>query len=83
MALEKESNIKIKRANSQYKTIENQKQAEDRLKEFKKIMTSLQDDSVITKNYKQRRQMYNEKVKKEREEQKREEEKKLEKLGII
>ena len=83
LALEKESNIKTKRANSQYKTIENQRQKEDRLKEFKKIMTSLQDNSVITKNYKQRRQMYNEKVKKEREEQKRKEEKELEKLGII
>ena len=83
MALEKGSSIKTKRANSQYKTIENQKQTEDRLKEFKKIMTSLQDDSVTTKNYKQRRQMYNEKVKKEREEQKREEEKKLEKFGIM
>ena len=53
------------------------------MKEFKKIMNSLQDDSIINKNYKQRRQMYNEKVKKDREEQKREEEKKLEKLGII
>ena len=83
LALEKESSMKTKRANSQYKTIENQKKTEDRMKEFKKIMTSLVDDSVTTKNYKQRRQMYNEKVKKEREEKKREEEKKLEKLGII
>ncbi len=83
LALEKESTIKTKRANSQYKTLENQKETENRMKEFKKIMNSLQDDSIINKNYKQRRQMYNEKVKKDREEQKREEEKKLEKLGII
>ena len=51
--------------------------------EFKKIMNLLQEDSVKTKTDKERRQMYNEKVKKEREEKKKEEEKKLEKLGII
>ena len=65
LALEMETNMKTKRANSQYKTIENQKEIENRMKEFKKIMTSLQEDSVTTKNDKQRRKMYNEKVKKE------------------
>ena len=83
LALEKELGIQSKRANSQYKSLEKQKEVENRMKEFKKIMTSLQEDSVTTKNDKQRRKMYNEKVKKEREEKKREEEKKLEKLGII
>ena len=83
LALEKELGIQSKRANSQYKSLEKQKEVENRMKEFKKIMNSLQDDSVSTKNEKQRRLLYNEKVKKEREEKKREEEKKLEKLGII
>ena len=83
LALEKELGIQSKRANSQYKSLEKQREVENRMKEFKKIMNSLQDDSVSTKNEKQRRLLYNEKVKKEREEKKREEEKKLEKLGII
>ena len=83
LALEKELGIQSKRANSQYKSLEKQKEVENRMKEFKKIMNSLQDDSVSTKNEKQRRLLYNEKVKKEREEKKREEEKKIEKLGII
>ena len=83
LALEMETNMKSKRANSQYKTIENQKEIESRMKEFKKIMTSLQEDSVATKNDRQRRRMYNEKVKKEMEEKKKEEEKRLEKMGLI
>ncbi len=83
LALEKEAGNKSKKQNSQIKTIENQKEAENKLKEFKKIMTTLQVDSVKTKTDEERRKMYNEKVKKEREEKKKEEEKELEKLGII
>ena len=46
-------------------------------------MNSLQDESICNKNDKQRRIMYNEKVKKELEEKRKEEEKRLEKMGII
>ena len=83
LALEKESCMKSKRANSYNKTIENQKETENRMKEFRKIMSSLQDDSVTNKTDKQRRKMYNEKVKKEMEERKKAEDKKLEKMGFI
>ena len=82
LALEKESGIKYKRINSQNKTIENQIEIENRMKEFKKIMNSLQEESVTSKNDKQKRLIYNEKVKKDIEEKKKEEEK-LEKLGIF
>ena len=82
LALEKESGIKYKRINSQNKTIENQIEIENRMKEFKKIMNSLQEESVTSKNDKQKRLIYNEKVKKDMEEKKKEEEK-LEKLGIF
>ena len=83
LALEKETGIKVKRAYTQNKTIENQKETESRMKEFRKIMNTLQDDSIITKNDKHRRLMDNEKLKTEREEKKKEEEKKLEKLGML
>jgi hypothetical protein len=83
LALEKEKGNRHKKQYSQIKTIENHKEAENKIKEFKKIMTSLQEDSVKNKTDKERRKMYNEKVKKEKEEKKKEEEKKLEKLGVI
>ena len=83
-ALEKEEGNRTKRINSQNKTIANQKETESRLKEFNKIMSSLQDSAIATKTTKERRNMYNEKVRKEREEKrKEEEEQKLEKLGMI
>ena len=83
LALEKEAGNLAKKKSSQSKTLENQRENENKMKEFKKIMTTLQEDSIKSKTDKERRQMYNEKVKKEKEEKKREEEKKLEKLGII
>ena len=72
-----------KRIQSLSKTLENQKEKANEMKQFTRIMSGLQDESVIKKTERQRRQLYNEKVKKEKEEKKREEEKKLEKLGII
>ena len=72
-----------KRNQSLSKTLENQKEKENEMKQFKRIMSGLQDESVIKKTERERRQLYNEKVKKEKEEKKREEEKKLEKLGVI
>ena len=83
LALGKDNGVKKKRANSQYKSIESQKEEEQKMKDFMKIMNTLQDDSVFKKNEKQKRKMYNEKVKKEKEEKRKEEEKKLEKLGLI
>ena len=83
LAAEKDAGNFTKKKNSQSKTIENQKETENRVKEFKKKMNSLQDSSVKTKTDKERRKMYNEKVKKELEEKKKEEEKKMEKLGLI
>ena len=72
-----------KRNQSLSKTLENQREKENEMKQFKRIMSGLQDESVIKKTERQKRQLYNEKVKKEKEEKKKEEEKKLEKLGII
>ena len=83
LALEKEMGIKYKRNFSQNQTIENQKETNNRLKEFKKIMSSLYDESVTSKNDKQKRLLYNEKVKKDMEIKKKEEELKLEKLRLI
>jgi hypothetical protein len=79
----KDSGEKEKRANSQYKTIANQKDEELKMKDFMKVLSSLKDESIIKKNERQKRAMYNEKLRKEREAKRKEEEKKLEKLGLI
>ena len=71
------------RALSQNRTIQNQRKDQKKLKEFYKIMNTLQDNSICNKNDKQRRIMYNEKVRKEKEEKRKEEEKQLEKMGLI
>ena len=80
---QKQEGNEYQRALSQSRTLQNQKENQFKLKEFKKIMNSLQDESICNKNDKQRRIMYNEKVKKELEEKRKEEEKRLEKMGII
>ena len=80
---EREAGTFSKRAQSQSRTIQNQKDNQVKMREFKKIMNSLQDNSVTNKNDKQKRKMYNEKVKKDLEEKRKEEEKRLEKLGLI
>lgn len=80
---EREAGTVTKRAMSQNRTIQTQKDNQVKMRQFKKIMNSLQDDSITNKNDKQRRKMYNEKVKKDQEEKKREEEKRLEKLGVV
>ena len=72
-----------KRAKSQSRTIQTQKDNQEKMKEFKKIIYSLQDTSVTNKNDKQKRKMYNEKVRKELEEKRKEEEKELEVAGLI
>jgi hypothetical protein len=82
-ALGKDSGNIKKRAGSQYRTIASQKDEEQKMKDFMKAISSLQDESIIKKNDKQKRALYNEKVRKEREEKRKEEEKKLEKLGLI
>ena len=82
IALEKDAGNRAKKINSQNKTIENQIETQNKMKEFKKILNTLQEDSITSKTEKERRQIYDEKVKKEREERKKEEEKKLEKLGL-
>lgn len=80
---EKEEDNLLKRAKSLNRTIRTQKDNQDKMKEFKKIIYSLQDTSVTNKNDKQKRKMYNEKVKKEMEEKRKEEEKRLEDAGVI
>jgi len=57
LAIEKDAGNFSKKQNSQNKTIENQKETESRMMEFKKIMNLLQEDSVKTKTDKERRQM--------------------------
>ena len=83
LSLEKDKGAKNKRAKSLYRTIETQKERKNEYEEFRKIMYTLQDDSVIKKTDRQRRKLYNEKVRKEREEKKKEEEKKMEEMGLI
>ena len=80
---EKEAKNFSKRAQSQSRTIQTQKDNQVKMREFKKIMNSLQDDSITNKNDKQKRKMYNEKVRKEMEEKRKEEEKRLEQIGLI
>ena len=82
-ALGKDSGDQKKRSNSQIRTILNQKEEQEKMKEFMKVINSLQTDSITKKNDKEKRKMYNEKVRKEREEKRKEEEKRLEKLGLI
>ena len=53
------------------------------MREFKRIINTLQDDSVTNKNDRQKRRMYNEKVRKELEEKKKKEEKRLEEAGLL
>ena len=80
---EKQANTFAKRAQSQSRTIQNQKDDQNKMRQFKRIIYSLQDDSVANKNEKQKRLMYKEKVRKEMEEKKKEEEKKLEQAGLL
>ena len=80
---EKQANTFAKRAQSQSRTIQNQKDDQNKMRQFKRIIYSLQDDSVANKNDKQKRMMYKEKVRKDMEEKKKEEEKKLEQAGLI
>ena len=82
-ALGKDFGNKKKRAISHYRAIAHQIEDQEKMKDFMKVLNTLQDDSVTKKNDRQKRQIYNEKVRKEREEKRREEEKKLEKLGLI
>ena len=82
-ALGKDYGNNKKRAISQNKSIAQQIEDQEKMKEFMKVICTLQDDSITKKNDKQKRQMYNEKVRKEREEKRKEEEKRLEKLGLI
>ena len=79
----KEAGNNNKKILSQNKTIQTQKNEQNRMKEFKKIINTLQDDSVTNKNDRQKRRMYNEKVRKDLEEKKKEEEKKLEEAGLL
>jgi hypothetical protein len=79
----KEVGNATKRAISQTKTIQAQKDDENRMKEFKRVIFTLQDGSVTNKNDRQKRKMYNEKVRKEIEEKKKEEEKRLEEAGLL
>ena len=79
----KEAGNNNKKILSQCKTIQTQKEEQNRMREFKKIINTLQDDSVTNKNDRQKRQMYNEKVRKELEEKKKEEEKRLEEAGLL
>jgi hypothetical protein len=78
----KEAGTASKRAISQSRTIQTQKDDQNRMREFKKIMTTLHEDSVVNKNDKQKRKMYSEKVRKELEEKRNEEEKRLEQAGL-
>ena len=79
----KEAGNNNKKILSQNKTIQTQKNEQNRMREFKKIINTLQDDSVTNKNDRQKRRMYNEKVRKDLEEKKKEEEKKLEEAGLL
>ena len=82
-ALGKDVGNKKKRAVSQYRSIAQQIEDQEKMKDFMRVLNTLQDDSISKKNDRQKRQMYNEKVRKEREEKRKEEEKRLEKLGLI
>ena len=63
-ALGKDYGNKKRRALSQYRSIANQIEDQEKMKDFMKVLNNLQDDSVTKKNDKQKRQMYNEKVRK-------------------
>ena len=77
---EKEANNISKRAQSQSRTIQNQKDDQNKMRQFKRIIYSLQDDSVANKNDKQKRLMYKEKVRKDMEEKKKRKKKNWNKL---
>ena len=81
-ALEIETGNQRLRSSSQNRTIESQKLAEVEMREFKKLMNSLQENSILKKNDKQKRKMYKEKIRKEQEEERKKKEKEMEKLGL-
>jgi len=64
LALRHDYGNKKRRINSQSKIISSQKEEEQKLKSFMKIMNNLQDDSVSKKNEKEKRMMYNGKARK-------------------
>lgn len=79
----KETNNLKKRAQSQYRTIQNQLENQEKMKKFKRVISALQDDSINNKNDTEKRKMYREKVRKEMELKRKEEEKRLAELGLI
>ncbi len=78
--LHKENTYNYKKTYSRFQTIGNQKEKEEKLKNFLKQMNILKSQSIIKKNEKQKRQIYINKLRKEAEERRKEEEKRLEKL---
>jgi len=77
LATEKVNNYKSKRLESLNKYMEENREKVKKYREFKKIMNSLQDSSILKKNEKEKIQLFKEKVRKDEEELKKEEEKKL------
>ena len=63
-----------------YQTIGYQKEKDEKMKNFLKQMNILQSQSIFKKNFKQRKQIYINKLRKEAEERRKEEEKRMEKL---
>ena len=59
----KETNNLKKRAQSQYRTIQNQLENQEKMKKFKRVISALQDDSINNKNDTEKRKMYREKEK--------------------
>lgn len=79
-ALSKENKCYSLKSISMYQTIGYQKKKDKKMKEFLKELNALQNESIIKKTEKQKKQIYINKLKKDAEERKKEEEKKMDKL---
>ena len=81
--LHRENKVDNMKSFSRYQTIGYQKEKDKKMKYYIKQRNLLQNESIIKKTLKQRRQIYINKLKKEAEERRKEEEKRLEQLGLI
>ena len=74
---------KFRQLNSQNETIMKQIEEDKKAKTFVKDMNNLISNNIMKLNNKQKKQIYLDKLRKEREQKRKEEEAKLEKMGLI
>ena len=80
LALGKENRCRSMKSVSRYKVVYRDKKLNEKMKEFLKQRNILQNESILKKSQKQRREIYNNILRMEAERKKKEQEKKMEEL---